>query len=374
MSQYHSILFYTNNPGDKLSQQILKELKNYPELKDQIRLICVSNPNLKLPKLIEEQDKFPLIVTRGFEEPIMGEHALSWIKEGHFSGRANGYEFGDIDKADKVDDGFGTLATESSRTEYHQAFNDEYNRDGVAETQHVLNSKFSNINDSPQSLDTFEEGKTKGHSESSVQLRKLQMLRDNDVPKPLAKIQGPPPGMGDNRRSNSNNPFLQQQNNNPFSPSIQQNPMMVQQPGGFNNPYANPRPPPYGGFTNNNIPQQQQQPNLQANVRGNFHPPAPNNPMVPQHPGNLGQPNGTAFPPQVSNMGGRPQQNVPNMPQGFGNSGVSLDDAYGGNSLLGHMKINNQFNGRREQSLIPGLPTGRGQMGPSQTGTSTRLY
>jgi len=412
-NQYHSIIFYTTHPEDKISQAILVELKKYTDLKDQIRLICVSNPNLKLPSMIMEMDTFPVIVTRGFDQPLMGEHALSWIKEGHFSGKTTSEGYGDINNADKTDDDFGTLATESSRTEYHQAFNEDWNRDGVDQSPHVINSTFSSIDES-QNMDTFEEGKSKVGGQVDSAMRRLQMQRDSDVPPPvrpgvgplpgtagpLPGTAGPLPGLADGRGPPSSGGFPSSTSGAP-PPSLSGNQLGFDTRGGampppagvpnFQHPLANPRPPPYGGFagpgqgpgqSQSQSQGQSQNKPFPADTSGNFPPPPPANPMVPQHPGSMHPPPGNAFPPQVQGPGPGPggtgsdpskASNVPALPSGFG-VGTSLNDAYGGMSLLGTGEINNQHNPRREQLMNPGLPTGRGRMGPNQGGLGTRSF
>ena len=233
-SQYHAIIFYTVHPDDKISQEILVELQRYPELKNQIKLICVSNPNLTLPKMIVELDTFPIIITRGIDQPLMGEHALTWIKEGHFSGKTTAENFADVQKAQKIDDEFGTL---SSKTEYHSA--EDWNQDGVDQTSHVVNSTFSNISET-QNVETFMEGDSKGGSQMDREMRRLQMLRDQDVPPP-------------------SRPGTQAFSQKPESTRGSAMPLPTGPPT-FPHPLANPRPPPYGGF-----PMQQQSPKPNQN-------------------------------------------------------------------------------------------------------------
>ncbi len=344
--QYQVILFYTSRSNDTLSYEILNELQNNQNLNDQIKKICVSNPSLKLPKIIVERDTFPIIVVRGFNKPIEGEHALSWIKEGHFSGKANGLDYGDLDKTKQTSDDFGTLAVESSNTEYHQAFNEEYNRDGVDLSTHVVNSTFSHIDDS-QNIDTFEEQKNARAPFS--QLDQIREQRAKEISQPLQRI-------GNNPALSRNIPPMN--NNNPYLPMSQHPSMPLSQ--NTSNPFQHfpPSPPtntlnqpPMNPNSAPVFPPQVQQP-FSRQFSSFSQPPQQSPQQPPQQP--LQQP------PPNSN------RTVPMLPSGFGNI-ASYDNAYNGQSLLSHNPIQTQFHTRRDKCITPCLPTGRAWVGPNNS-------
>ncbi len=396
MNQFHSILFYTTHPSDNLSKDIIVELKKNPDLEKQIKLICVSNPNLKLPQVIMDMDEFPLIVSRGFDKPIKGEFALSWIRNSSFSGLANGMNYGNIDEAAKTSDEFGTLAHENAKTGYHQAFNEDWNTDGVDQSTHTVNSSFSQIEE-VQSVDTYKEQDPKQKSQTDIDVRKLQQMRDMDVAGPIKRIDsgGMLPGRGVGLRDL------------PPMGGGAGGMMNVQAPGGvrdnrsmpnINNVSMPPRPPPYGlpmGLNNQNGMRggggigggmgggREGNRSAGNSQEGRFQPAPPFNPMIqPIHPG-AQQPNGVAFGPQVGggvggmNGGGMRggMMNVPAVPSGFGGNVATLDSAFTGRGLLGHNEIQNgQFHTRREQRITPGLPSGRGSVGPQFQSMGTRSF
>lgn len=332
MSNKHNILFYSSNPADKLSQQILQELNKNDLLKEQYLTICVNSPNIKLPRMIVEKNEVPVIVTRGFDQPISGEAALSLIKEAN-SGKAGGLEYGDPNQASKVSEDHGILAAESGRTSYQQAFNEDWNS-GAELDSRTVNSAFSPIDDGFQQnvIDTYEEkGKgTKGlKGQLNKKLSQLNEQRMHEVPQPLQKVSGPP----------QQNQFPQQ--------------------------FGGQRPP--------NPQQQHHQPMMGGRGDMRFPPPPTQNPLFP--------------PPRQMSQQKNPSSNVPQLPNGFGNiqpnsrAGAasmggsdfsSFDNAFSGSSLMGGPMQTTQFSGRQQGNnnkrnnnnvMAMGLPSGRGHGG-----------
>ncbi|MEX0597488.1 MAG: hypothetical protein WD512_13415 [Candidatus Paceibacterota bacterium] len=172
----HNILFYSSHPNDKLSQEILAVLAKNPLLKDQFATVCVNTPGIKLPKMIVERNEVPVIVTRGFNQPISGQAALNLIIEHSNSDKALGLEFGDVNKASQVSEDHGILANESGRTSYHQAFNDEWNA-GAENDVRTVNTSFSSIDDKTSVETLAELGKEK-NLQQNMKLRDRNRRQD----------------------------------------------------------------------------------------------------------------------------------------------------------------------------------------------------
>jgi len=90
----NNIFFYSTHPDDKESEEFLKELDKNPLLKSQFKLINIYQH--KIPDIVKKAGKIPVLVTEGFNEFITGSAAISWLKNGGFQGKANGYEFADM--------------------------------------------------------------------------------------------------------------------------------------------------------------------------------------------------------------------------------------------------------------------------------------
>lgn len=346
----HNILFFSNHHNDKLSQEILTLLNQDQLLRDQFVTICVNSPGIKLPKMITERNEVPVIITRGFNQPITGQAALNWIQE-HNSDKAMGLDYGDPDKAHQMSEDHGVLASESGRTSYQQSFNDEWNA-GADNDVRTLNTSFSNIEDT-NSINTIEErGKhnTKGlKTELNRRMTGLDRQRNQEIPFPT---------------NEQTQPIQQSQGSlqyNPIGPN-----QVIPPPGGVRG----------GG---QQIPQQQQHPN-------NPHQFNNLNRLMSPHQ-TVQQPrrtrDGLDFPPQPASNPlfpngkiGTPKKDggqFPQIPSGFGNVGngasngqfSALDSAFSGQTLMGtpmHDR-NSKFNNRREKTLNPGLPVGRGHGG-----------
>lgn len=391
----YNILFYSNHSHDNLSREILQELNKDQSLKDQFATFCVNTPGIKLPKIIIEKNEVPVIITSGFKTPISGEDALKWIRE-HNSGKAVGLDFGDVNHGNDISQDHSVLANESSRTSYHQAFNDDWNLGNESDNMNV-NNCYSSIDDKNE-VETYEErGKhnTRGlKTELNKRMRSLDFQRKRDVNPPLHRIGGDGPKGGlplnamqrDPISSRNMTNFRQGRENigdvrNPMLPPHLQPIETKARRGEQQGVNYNPNAFGGGGGQNPMMGAQLGRPDnhFQMNNGGNnnqppmrFPPPPGNNPLQPQnHPGMTQRVGGGAM---IAN-----NPNVPQLPPGLGGagnqgSGVSLDSAFTGQSLMGTpMKTGNfgRQNFRREQSLHSGLPSGRGHAGPFASAMNT---
>ena len=394
----HNILFYSSHPNDKLSQQILSILGKNPLLKDQFAIVCVNSPGIKLPMMIVERNEVPVIVTRGFSQPISGEAALKMIMEHSNSDKALGLEFGDVNKASQVSEDHGILANESGRTSYHQAFNDEWNA-GAENDVRTINTSFSSIDDKNE-VSTFEEQDRHNTSGLGKMMNQRMNQRDRSRNQDTMGINNPnnrsagsftleqlnqggrASGPGSMRGAGGNglmyNPFPNGQPVTPDLPAalraVETNPGRDQngEPRSYPQPqfndYSRLMPGPGGNMQGNNM---QGGMRSGGGMRGGpeFMPPQ-SNPLFP--PSRAGGP--ANQPLQRANVG-----DFPALPPGFGGVGgggaggggfSSLDSAFTGQSLMGTpMKAgtargNNGMNDRREKSFGPGLPNGHGHAGP----------
>jgi len=350
----HNILFFSNHQNDKLSQEMLTLLNQDQLLRDQFVTICVNSPGIKLPKMITDRNEVPVIITRGFNQPIAGQAALNWIKE-HNSDKAMGLDYGDPDKAHQISEDHGILAAENNRTSYQQSFNGEWNA-GAENDVRTVNSAFSNIEDT-NSINTIEErGKhnTKGlKSELNRRMKGLGRQRGQEIPFPV---------------NQQTQPIQQSQNSlqyNPIGPN-----QVIPPPGQQRFPQQQQQHPNNPHQFNNlnrlmSPHQTVQQPSRTSRGGVDFPPQPASNPL---------------FPNRNNNRGG-PKKGFPQIPAGFGNQNQgpsngqfsALDSAFSGQSLMGtpmHDR-NSKFNDRRGKSLSPGLPVGRGHGGTFNTMVNT---
>jgi len=365
----HNILFYSSHPNDILSQNIIQELNKDELLKQQFVTICVNSPGIKLPKMIIEKNEIPVIITRGFNLPIAGEAALKWIQQ-HNSGKAVGLDYGDPSKAAQVSEDHGILAAESGRTSYHQSFNDDWNLGTENDVRTV-----SSIEDT-NTMDTIEEKSKHNTAGLKTDLDQRLKIRDNqrqrEGPQSVSRIGGGIP----NEKSNGLSLNQVLPNNQRAAP--QYNPQQFRQPppstpnfnikqqtgqqSTINNPY-NPTGLMGRPMSDSKIfPQQTTQARPAVSPPGNpLYPPARQ--VNRDYPGNLG--------PAKAGLGGFPE-----LPTGFGQGGSggvgtsggsnfsSFDNAFSGQTLMGTNMETKFNNTRREKTLSPGLPGGRGHAGP----------
>jgi hypothetical protein len=121
-NQVLNLFFYTRRPNDQLSYEFLKELDNSPLLKSQIKLIDIDTLE-KIPDKILKINKIPILITGGINEPITGDSIISWLKNGKFQGKSNGFEFGNFEN----DLEYSSINNELKQSKYNQSFNKDYN-------------------------------------------------------------------------------------------------------------------------------------------------------------------------------------------------------------------------------------------------------
>jgi hypothetical protein len=183
-----NLLFYSVHPSDKYSQEFLTELNKVPLLKNQFILVCVNDPNIKIPEKIRKMNIVPVLVVPGLNNPILGPDAISWLKNCNFQEKANGLDYGTLD-----DPTFNCayLDDEMKTSNHNQYFNSEYNH-GFTDRDSILNQRFSNIK-SDTHIETYEntgEMKKNMTDQLNNRLEQLKAQRENDVPKPVKKIGG----------------------------------------------------------------------------------------------------------------------------------------------------------------------------------------
>lgn len=124
-----NILFFSLHEKDVTSKQILDELNKNKLLDNQFIKVCVypNYQNINIPKKILELNKVPVLIAPGFQEPILGDNALSWIKNNTFNtDKAMGLESADLG-ASNFSSIYASLEEEFKSTDYNQHFNSDYN-------------------------------------------------------------------------------------------------------------------------------------------------------------------------------------------------------------------------------------------------------
>lgn len=251
-----NLIFYSVHPNDEHSRDFMKELDKNPNLKRQFVLVCVSDPKIRIPEKIRQLNKIPVLIVAGFNRPIFGVEAVSWLKNNSFQEKANGFEYGSFD-ADASKYTF--LGEESRPSDYNQFFNHDYNH-GFVEREGVLNQQFTPIKNDTHitTYDDSTEMKKDIHDQLDQRLTQLRQQRDADVPKAIRRIGGledlPMGGNGSSgsgRGSGQSGGFGGQgsgpvYNPNPFgNHTLPQAPVsQPTQPPGHQLPFAMPTIPP----------------------------------------------------------------------------------------------------------------------------------
>lgn len=233
-----NLLFYSNHPNDHQSSDFLTELLKNPTLKRQFIMVCVNDRNIRIPEMIRSINRIPLLIISGLPKPIYGQEAISWLKNGNFQNKGNGFDYGSLDPGQNK---YAVLSDENKPTEYNQFFNDGYNQ-GFSDSDNIINQQFASLS-SDAGITTYDDSKELKKDMTSLIDARLAALRDqrnNEVPKQVKRIGGLEPNNGGNGMT-----FAQAQ-----QPQQQQSQQQQQQAPTYNpNPFA---PAPQLPFGNNN--------------------------------------------------------------------------------------------------------------------------
>ena len=136
-----NLLFYSIHPTDEHSRVFLRELEKNHVLKKQFILVCVNDPKIKIPEKIKQMNKVPVLIASGFDKPIFGNDAVSWLKNNSFQEKGNGFDYGSLGNGAS---NCAYLSDDNKTSDYNQFFNNDYNH-GFIDKDNVLNQQFSNI-------------------------------------------------------------------------------------------------------------------------------------------------------------------------------------------------------------------------------------
>ena len=183
-----NLLFYSIHPNDEYSKEFMKELDKYPQLKKQFILICVNDPNIRIPEKIKQLNKVPVLVAAGFSKPILGNDAVSWLKNGGLQEKANGFDYGSLN--DDISK-FAFLSDDLKPSDYNQFYNSDYNH-GFTDRDSILNHQFSKLNETSHitTFDDSNELKKDISSQLEQRLSQLRQQRDTDIPRAVKRIGG----------------------------------------------------------------------------------------------------------------------------------------------------------------------------------------
>ncbi len=184
-----NLLFYSLHPNDEDSRKFMIELNKNPLLKKQFILICVSDPNIKIPDQIVKMNTCPVLIVANMKRPILGADALSWLTNGGFQDKANGMDFGSLNGHDSGQ--FAYVGDDLNPSDYNQFHNDEYNR-GFHDKDSILNNQFSKLTESSHvvTYDDSNELKKDISDKMNQRLSQLRSQRDTDVPRAVKRIGG----------------------------------------------------------------------------------------------------------------------------------------------------------------------------------------
>ena len=261
-----NLLFYSILPNDEHSKGFLQELEKNPHLKKQFILVCVNDPNIKIPDKIRQLNKIPVLIAAGFSQPIFGQDAVSWLKNNSFQDKGNGFEFGSLDKDDSK---YAWLSDETRPSDYNQFFNNEYNN-GFAEKDGTLSRQFANLKTDAHitTFDDASEMKKDISGQLEKRLNDLRQQRDTDVPRPVKRIGGldemqtpqrQPPSMYGGGGGGGGNGFGG--GGNGGAPTYNPNPFAVPQVSHQQLPFSNSSQPPLP-FSMPRMPSMSRQPQM----------------------------------------------------------------------------------------------------------------
>ena len=191
----NNIFFYSTHPDDKESAEFLRELDKNPLLKKQVILINIYQH--KIPDIVKKTGKIPVLVTEGFNEFITGTAAISWLKNGGFQSKANGYEYADMNT--NID---SVILTDEMKKKSDSLFvNSSYNR-GFDKSQPIINSGYLSFK-SDSHIDIYDDsGESKlDNKVSSSKLRTVSSSRKTEDAE-IKKF------IDDDKKSRSSLPFL----------------------------------------------------------------------------------------------------------------------------------------------------------------------
>jgi hypothetical protein len=188
ISQYRdkNLIFYSNR--DNASLTLLQELVKNPLLDHQFVKICIDDPRVKIPKMILDFNKIPVIVCPSFGKPILGEDAFTWLKANNFSEKSHGnMDFGNMTNNRDLSNEQSRLVDEFKETEYNGFHNKDYNHGFQTENRSV-NSLYSDVQSQmggsqadPTRIETYDD-MTKSESKAVLaqRMEQLRMQRDNE--------------------------------------------------------------------------------------------------------------------------------------------------------------------------------------------------
>jgi len=188
MSNNKNILFYSIHPNDTNSKQFMTLLNKYSYLKQQFILVCVNDPNIKIPQIILDIGTTPVLLSQGhgFNKPIIGTDAVSWLENGNMQDKANGMDYGSFNDTDISQ--YAILSNENVNSEYHQYHNADYNR-GFDFKDANINSNFSKLTENNH-VETYDDSGEKKNNTIKLdkRLEELKSMRKAEVPSTLKRI------------------------------------------------------------------------------------------------------------------------------------------------------------------------------------------
>ena len=181
-----NVIFYSLHPQDQDSKTFMELLSKNPGLDKQFIKVCVY-PNIKnipIPEIIRKINTVPVLIASGFEKPIIGKDAVSWIQNNPFnSDNANGLDYADIGNgkfsstcASLQDDGAGN----STLSQFYQI--DNYNSGfAPADNRTQTGNNFAGL-DNNNRIDTYSDtGAKKAQPDLMKQkMEQLQQMRNMD--------------------------------------------------------------------------------------------------------------------------------------------------------------------------------------------------
>lgn len=198
MSGTHNknLIFYSFFPNDKLSSVCLQEIQKYKSLDNQFIKFCVHDPHdiskpprFKMPDIVvkcAQRGLFPIVAVAGFQKPIFGTSALSWIKESVLK-QDHGVHASNIDGMGTADN---CCTVEQSMLSGNALFDTDYNI-GFGDGKGEFNKQYANIIEACEhKIHTYQDSddKRKASMEVKSRFEKLKSGRQLDIAQAMPSI------------------------------------------------------------------------------------------------------------------------------------------------------------------------------------------
>jgi len=171
-----NLLFYSQNPRDTVSQNILASLRKNPQLDRDFLKICVEKAQ-KLPRMVVKENVVPVVVISGFNQLIKGHDALQWIQNSALSSNRIDDGPSGVDISQSKNNTIYSSISMSDQDSLKQFYSEQYNY-GFDEGTPIGNSQMADLS-TQQRITTYNDDNNSrqfnGSLKYNAQIQRPQM-------------------------------------------------------------------------------------------------------------------------------------------------------------------------------------------------------